>query len=109
MIKAPAESEPSVLGIPNIIDISTGAKVTMKGFTISGFDGTSCGTFPLDELNAVSVREDVTIHLDSSAITDCNFVAADVVLVPRSVLTTQSVVLASVPISVPLTLPNAGS
>jgi hypothetical protein len=110
IIKAPAESDPSVLGIPNIIDVSIGAEVTLKGFTISGFDGTSCGTFPLDELNAVRVQEeDATIHFDSSAITDCSFVAADVVFVPRSVQTTQSAALASIPLSMPLTLPKASN
>ena len=88
IIKATTELGPHVLGIPNIIEVSNGA-VTIKGFTISGFDGTSCGTFPLDELNAVSVQEGATIHLDSGAITDCSVVAADVEFVPSSVLSAQ--------------------
>ncbi|MGA7370182.1 MAG: hypothetical protein WBX01_13725 [Nitrososphaeraceae archaeon] len=104
-IKAPVESESGVLGIPNIIKISFGSEVTMKGFTISGFDGTSCGAFSLDSLNGA----DLGVHLDSSAITDCNFVAAGVVFMPTSVLTTQSEALASIPISMPLSLPNASN
>jgi hypothetical protein len=80
IIKAPTELEPHVLGIPNIIEVSNGADVTIKGFTISGFDGTSCGS--LQMLNIVGVQEGVTFHLDSSAITDCSVVAADVVFMP---------------------------
>jgi hypothetical protein len=105
IIKAPPGLEPRVLGIPVTIEVSNGTEVTMKGFTFSGFDGTICGTFPLDELNTVDVQEGLTIHLDSSAITDCSVVAADVVFVPSSVLTKQSAALASISISMPLPFP----
>jgi len=78
IVKAPDVLEPGILGIPNIIEISDSATVTMKGFTIKGVEGDSCGTSPLDGLTAVSVQEDATIHLDSSAIDGCNFVAVRV-------------------------------
>lgn len=76
IIKAPIVVVPGLNGIPNIIEIGDGAKVTMKGFTISGSDDkgfSRCGG-----LTAVSVQENADIRLDSMAIKDCNMVAVRV-------------------------------
>ena len=72
------ELNTGVLGAPYIVEVSNGAEVNMKGFTISGPDISSCGNTPFNGLIGVSVQEDATLKLDSSIIKDCTFVAVRV-------------------------------
>ena len=58
--------ELNVLGNPYIIEINNGTEVTMKGFTIQGFEDTEC-----DDLTGVSVLENGTINLNHSIIKGC--------------------------------------
>ena len=75
IIKAPATLQPGVLGIPFIIEISDGAKVSMKGFAINGPTTTSCGLGPTDGLIGINVQEDSTLNLDTAVMRGCTFAA----------------------------------
>ena len=66
IIKAPSILNNNVLGRPYIVDINSNAKVTMKGFTIKGPDGTTC-----PRLLGVSVLEDASLNLNSASIKGC--------------------------------------
>lgn len=75
IIKAPSALRTGVLGIPFIVELQNGAKVIMKGFTISGVSGTDCGTTPAEGLIGISIQEEAAINLDSAIIRDCTVVA----------------------------------
>jgi parallel beta-helix repeat protein len=70
IIQAPAVLNPSPVvffpGRANIVDIYNEAIVTMKGFTIAGPSGNIC-----EGLAGVSIQEDATLKIDSSAIIGC--------------------------------------
>jgi hypothetical protein len=70
IIKAPATlPKTNTNGDPYVVDINGGAKVNMKGFTVSGPSRTSC---PLS-LIGISVMLDSTLNLDTSSIRDCTY------------------------------------
>ncbi len=56
----------NALGRPYVVDVNSGAKVTMDGFTIKGPDGTLC-----PQLIGISILEDSTLDLVASAINGC--------------------------------------
>ena len=58
-----------------LVEVSNGAKVSMKGFTISGPETLGCGNTPINGLIGVSIQEGATLNIDSSLIQDCTFVA----------------------------------
>ncbi len=66
IVNAPDVLNNNVLGRPYIVDVNSGVKVSIKGFTIKGPDGTSC-----PRLIGVSVLEDSTLALDASIIKEC--------------------------------------
>jgi parallel beta-helix repeat protein len=70
IIQAPDVLNPSPVvpfpGRANIVDIFNEAIVTMKGFTIAGPSGNIC-----EGLAGVSIQEDATLEIDSSAIIGC--------------------------------------
>ena len=70
IIQAPDVLNPSPVvpfpGRANIVDIFNEAIVTMKGFTIAGPSGNIC-----EGLAGVSIQEDATLKIDSSAIIGC--------------------------------------
>jgi hypothetical protein len=72
-IKAPTTLQPGITGNPNIVQVSDGSTVTMKGFTVRGTSGSSCGTSPGNGLVGVNVLEDATINIDSFGVRDCTF------------------------------------
>ena len=73
IIKAPAMLQPGITGNPNIIEVSKGATVTMKDFTVSGTSVSNCGTSIGNGLVGVSAIEDATINIDNFALRDCTF------------------------------------
>ena len=75
IIKAPAGVQPSEIleGKANIIELSNNAKVTMKGFTIAGPDGSNC-----DNLFGVTIADGAALKLDSSAVKGCTIRAITV-------------------------------
>jgi parallel beta-helix repeat protein len=66
IIKAPQILSNNTAGHPFIVDINSGAKTNVKGFTINGPDSESC-----PRLVGVSVLDDSTLNLDSSIIKEC--------------------------------------
>ena len=70
IIQAPDVLNPSPVipfpGRAHIVDIFNEAIVTMKGFTIAGPSGNIC-----EGLAGVSIQEDATLEIDSSAIIGC--------------------------------------
>ena len=70
IIQAPDVLNPSPVipfpGRAHIVDIFNEAIVTMKGFTIAGPSGNIC-----EGLAGVSIQEDATLKIDSSAIIGC--------------------------------------
>ena len=85
-IKAPAAlPKTNTNGDPYVVDINSGAKVNMKGFTVSGPSRTSC---PLS-LIGISVMLDSTLNLDTSSIKDCTyngiFTEGDAIIIRTSV------------------------
>jgi Right handed beta helix region len=75
IIEAPPleELQPSVIGLPYIVEINNGAYVTIKGFTIQGLQGTDC-----DILIGVNVIQDGTIDLKHVIIKGCTVVSVGV-------------------------------
>jgi nitrous oxidase accessory protein NosD len=74
IINAPTVLTNGILGIPYIIEIINEAEVSMKGFTISGLETSSCGDNPLNGVTGFNVLEGAILNLDSSTIRDCTFV-----------------------------------
>jgi hypothetical protein len=67
IIKAPAVlPDTNVIGRPYIVDVNNAAKVSMKGFTITGPDDTAC-----DDLTGLSVMEGATLNLEAAAVKGC--------------------------------------
>jgi nitrous oxidase accessory protein NosD len=75
IINTPTVLNIGVVGQPYIVEVSNGAKVTIKGFTINGPAGTNCGSISPNGLIGVSVQQGGTVNLDSAAIKGCTFVA----------------------------------
>src|SRR5262249_14801009 len=73
VIKAPATLQPGITGNPNIIEVSNGATVTIKDFTVRGTSVSNCGTSIGNGLVGVSAVEDATINIDNFALRDCTF------------------------------------
>lgn len=82
IINAPAVLNNGVIGFPYIVELNNGAEVSMKGFTISGYEVSNCGNTPFDGVTGINVQEDATLNLDSSTIRDCTFIAVRVVAPP---------------------------
>jgi len=59
IIKASATLQPSITGNPNIIEVSNGATVTMKDFTVRGTSVSNCGTSIGNGLVGINAIEDV--------------------------------------------------
>jgi Right handed beta helix region len=74
IINAPTVLTNGTLGIPYIVEIINEAEVTMKGFTISGLETSSCGDNPLNGVTGFNVLEGAILNLDSSTIKNCTFV-----------------------------------
>lgn len=66
IIKAPETLDTNVIGRPFIVDVNSHAKAILKGFTIKGPDGATCG-----RLTGVNVLEDASVNFDSMAISGC--------------------------------------
>jgi parallel beta-helix repeat protein len=64
IINAPAILDTNVLGLTYLVQVNSGAKVTMKGITITG--GSSCDVF-----FGVTVLDSATLNLYSADITGC--------------------------------------
>ena len=73
IIEAPDVLNNGVVGGPYIIEIINGAQVSIKGFTISGPETSSCGNTLEEGLIGISVQEDSTLNLDYSIFHDCTF------------------------------------
>lgn len=73
IIKAPATLQPGITGNPNIIEVSDGATVTMKSFTVRGTSVSNCGTSLENGLVGVNALDDATINIDNLAVRDCTF------------------------------------
>jgi parallel beta-helix repeat protein len=65
IISAPAALDTNILGLTYIVEVNSGAKVSMNGITINGV--TSCDVF-----FGITVLEGATLNLDSDTITGCN-------------------------------------
>lgn len=67
IIKAPAVlPDTNAIGLFYIAYVNNGTEVNMKGFTINGYDGTTC-----DDLTGISVMEHATFNLDSAVLKGC--------------------------------------
>ena len=68
IIKVPPleELQLNVNGLPYIVEVNNGAEVTMKGFTISGPEGTNC-----IDLIGISVLEGAILKLNSVTVNGC--------------------------------------
>lgn len=66
LMRAPDSLNQNAAGRPYIIDVNNKAKLSLKGFTIRGKDGTDC-----DRLVAISVLGSAILNFDSSLIRGC--------------------------------------
>ena len=78
IINAPAVLNNGVIGFPYIVEVNNGAAVSMKGFTISGYEVSNCGNTPVDEVTGFNIQEGATLNLGSSTIRDCTFIGVRV-------------------------------
>ena len=78
IINAPAVLNNGVIGFPYIVEVNNGAEVSMKGFTINGYEVSNCGNTPVDGVTGFNVQEGATLNLDSSTIRDCTFIGVRV-------------------------------